>query len=75
MDEHLFEAAAKAEQEQREAAAKYIATLNKPQSHPDFDGSHCVSCEDDIPEARLAMGKVYCTICQTEIDNRKKRGF
>lgn len=73
MDERLFELAAKAEQEQREIAARAVAEMNRPQAHPDFDGTHCVNCEDDIPHGRLAMGKVYCTACQTELDIRAKR--
>lgn len=35
-----------------------------PESHPDFDGVHCVECDDDIPRARLKLGKVRCVHCQ-----------
>lgn len=38
-----------------------------PESHPDFDGSHCVeeNCGIPIPKARLALGKVRCVDCQS----------
>lgn len=40
----------------------------QPQQHPDFDGIHCVDCDIDLPELRLAMGRVRCTDCQNEED-------
>ena len=44
-----------------------------PESHPDFDGRHCVgeACGEEIPEARLKMGKVRCRDCQ-ELKERGK---
>lgn len=37
-----------------------------PESHPDFDGAHCVEddCGEPLPPARLAMGRIRCTECQ-----------
>ena len=37
-----------------------------PESHPDFDGRHCVgpNCGVEIPSGRLALGKVMCVDCQ-----------
>lgn len=49
------------------------AKLLKPEHHPEFDGQHCVTCGDEMPAARLAMGRVRCTACQAEIENRLKR--
>ena len=46
-----------------------------PESHPDFDGSHCVDCEDEIPLTRLALGKIRCVDCQTELESKKARGL
>lgn len=43
-----------------------------PETHPDFDGKHCVECEDDIPPARLALGKVRCVQCQTDKEKHDK---
>jgi len=42
-----------------------------PESHPDFDGEHCVDCELDIPPARLLLGKVRCVFCQGLLERRK----
>ena len=46
-----------------------------PESHPDFDGKHCVEgdCGIAIPKARLAMGKVRCVTCQSLIESRAAR--
>ena len=46
-----------------------------PESHPDFDGAHCVDCEDTIPEARLLLGKIRCVSCQEVLESRKARGL
>ncbi len=43
-----------------------------PQTHPDFDGQHCVDCEVSIPEARLKWGRVRCTECENIIELKKK---
>ncbi len=45
----------------------------KPQSHPDFDGDHCLDCEVDIPVERLAMGRIRCTACETVLEKQKKQ--
>lgn len=36
----------------------------EPETHPNFDGSNCVDCEDEIPAARLALRRVRCIRCQ-----------
>lgn len=35
-----------------------------PESHPDFDGLHCVDCEEEIPALRLLMSRIRCVGCQ-----------
>ena len=55
---------------ERQARGKSAA-----ESHPDFDGVHCVECEDVILAARLALGKVRCVPCQRELESRKARGL
>ena len=35
------------------------------ETHPDFDGKHCVACDALIPKSRLDLGKVRCVECQT----------
>lgn len=45
-----------------------IAAASKaagPQTHPDFDGVHCLECDSEIPQQRLAMGRIYCVPCQS----------
>lgn len=73
MDERFMEIASEIEQTQRDLAAKRVADQNKPQTHPDFDGANCVRCEEPIPTARLAMGRVRCTACQTLVDRHGSR--
>lgn len=56
-----------------EMNARAIANFRnaaKPEAHPDFDGEHCVDCADDIPPARLEMGRVRCVTCQTILERR-----
>lgn len=43
-----------------------------PESHPDFDGETCIDCGDDIPEVRLAMGRIRCVYCQELLEKKNK---
>ncbi|MCX8013992.1 MAG: hypothetical protein N3A02_06850 [Rectinema sp.] len=43
-----------------------------PESHPDFDGKHCVVCGEDIHPVRLAMSRIRCAECQAVIESQKK---
>jgi hypothetical protein len=43
-----------------------------PQTHPDFDGVHCVDCEIEIPAKRLAWGRVRCTDCESILELKKR---
>ncbi len=49
-----------------------VRALAKPESHPDFDGRHCVECAEVIPGPRLALGKVRCVICQQRLEGSKR---
>ena len=33
--------------------------------------TECVDCDDDIPPARLELGKVRCVICQGKLEKRR----
>lgn len=46
-----------------------------PETHPEFNGTDCVDCEDQIPVARLVLGKVRCVECQEELERRQVRGL
>ncbi|MBK6906409.1 MAG: hypothetical protein IPH08_04580 [Rhodocyclaceae bacterium] len=43
-----------------------------PETHPDFDGTHCVRCDVAIPKARLHLGKVRCVDCQTVLERTSR---
>ena len=46
-----------------------------PERHPDFDGEHCVDCEESILAGRLALGKVRCVECQQVLEKRRALGL
>ena len=43
-----------------------------PETHPDFDGLHCIDCDEEIPELRLKMGRMRCVHCQSELELKNK---
>lgn len=47
--------------------------LNRPETHPDFDGQTCVECGEDIPPARLLLRRVRCVDCQTFLEEEAAR--
>lgn len=55
-----------------EDALRRVRNMAGRETHPDFDGHTCVVCGDDIPPARLAMGKVRCVICQGAIEHNRR---
>jgi len=57
-----------------EAALKNVRARVQPESHPDFDGAHCVECGNDMPPERLAWGRVRCTPCQHVLEFNKRMG-
>ena len=61
-------------QQLREQAAIHARAinLNKPEKHPDFDGVHCIDCDEKIPSARLLLSKVRCVDCQNDLEQKKK---
>jgi RNA polymerase-binding transcription factor DksA len=71
MDERFFELAAAREESERAAGVEAAAASTRPESHPEFDGTHCVECDNPIPQLRLAMGKVRCVFCQTTKEKAK----
>lgn len=71
MDEKFLELAEELENAQRDHAIMKSATLAAPESHPDFDGTHCIECDNDIPEGRLRLGRIRCVYCQTIKEKRR----
>lgn len=41
------------------------------ETHPDFDGKHCIDCDEDIPALRLAMHRIRCTPCQQRKEKKR----
>ena len=75
-NDEVFDEADHAQWQQlREQAAIHARAinLNKPEVHPDFDGTHCVECWDDIPPPRLALKKVRCVECQNDLEIKNKK--
>lgn len=58
-----------------EEAITKFRNMNKPETHPDFDGETCVSCTAEMPEVRLSLGKIRCIDCQTLLETKAKRGL
>lgn len=58
----------------RERAIEVVRSHQTQQSHPDFDGVHCIDCDDGLPEVRLTMGRIRCVHCQVILE-RKQRGL
>lgn len=39
----------------------------------DFDGEHCVDCDEKLSEIRLKIGSIRCVNCQTELEHYQNR--
>jgi RNA polymerase-binding transcription factor DksA len=61
------------EEQFTEAAIEAVREKVQPESHPDFDGAHCVECEELLPAARLALGRVRCVACQEQLEREARR--
>ena len=57
--------------ENAQALAKVKARM-APETHPDFDGKHCLACGDTIPKLRLDMGKIRCVHCQSALEIKSR---
>lgn len=60
----VFDEASELEQTLRDSGVAAARQLAQPETHPDFDGQHCVDCDDPIHPRRLELGKVRCVDCQ-----------
>lgn len=63
MADFIDEAQAVNELHQEVSLRNQLAKV-QPESHPDFDGLHCIDCEDLIPAPRLLWGRIRCVGCQ-----------
>lgn len=69
-----FEVASQQEALRTLSSVKDVQKLLEPQKHPDFDDEHCLDCHADMPQQRLTDGRIRCTACETEIEEKAK-GF
>lgn len=60
----LNEQAQRQQEEINQTALDAVRKGLLPQSHPDFDGKHCVECGNLVPFKRLEMGRIRCVGCQ-----------
>lgn len=72
MEERELEMAENFAQAQREQQIRAAQEAMKAQYQNDFDGVSCVRCGNDIPPARLSMGRIRCTECQTFLEKIEK---
>lgn len=70
MDEKYLEMAEAQEQMQRDRALHEARQRAAPETHPDFDGKHCIECDAEIPSGRLALKRVKCIECQEATEKR-----
>jgi RNA polymerase-binding transcription factor DksA len=73
MDEKYMEFAEELTEMMRNEGLRNVRLANAPESHPDFDGAHCVDCGDEIPPERLAIKRVRCVLCQGLLEKKHKR--
>jgi RNA polymerase-binding transcription factor DksA len=62
--------ASEIEMAERHQAIHSASLKAAPETHPDFDGVHCLDCEDEIPAGRLALKKIRCVYCQEALERR-----
>ena len=55
----------------RNNALRIVLERSKVKPPEDFDDIHCVDCNLEIPEARLALGKWTCVHCQELREKRR----
>lgn len=80
MDKHAdpLDKAGEIAQMYNDQGVKDVQLRNRPEQQQNPDGSwpitHCADCAIEIPEQRLAWGRIRCTDCQS-IKEKFKRGF
>lgn len=57
---------------QRAAESARIRATQIAINDGDFDGEHCMECEVELPEQRIADHRMLCTACQTRADQQRK---
>ena len=73
MDENHIEFAELLEQAARDMGRAKASASVAPETHPGFDGEHCIKCGDAMPAARLTMQRIRCVTCQTQKEKYDRR--
>ncbi len=73
MDEREFEQAAINTEQINASGLERVRRLLAPESHPDFDGKHCIDCDSLLPKQRLQAGRIRCTDCQSLLEQLRRR--
>jgi len=73
IDEDETNAASVFQMRENMAALEAHRAILRPETHPDFDGSHCVDCGQAIPKLRLQMERVRCVDCQNIVEIKAKQ--
>lgn len=75
MDENQIEIADEIAEAEREIGLKNAREALAPQFDESFDGETCVDCPEKLPANRIADGRIRCTVCQSIVEKKKKRGW
>lgn len=71
MGERHTEQVDRAQEQQLENEARALERVRaamRPETHPDFDGKHCLDCGELIPKQRRALDKIRCVRCQDTLE-------
>jgi hypothetical protein len=69
----VLDTAAELQEQMNADARAAVAAADRPQTHPDFNGSDCVECGEALPGVRLAYQRIRCMPCQAEVERLAKR--
>lgn len=65
-----------AEEVREQAVVDGLASVRAQlvQTHPDFDGIHCINprCGEELPPVRIAYKRVRCAPCQAEVERQER---
>ena len=72
MEENQFELADALAEAQRNAGIAIARRQMVAQSDPNFDGEHCIDCDEKIAPQRLLLKRMRCTACESLVERRNK---
>lgn len=68
----LADQASAQEEAFRDLALRAMSKRAARETHPDFDGEHCLGCGNEVEVQRLALGYISCVPCKTAQEKRNK---